>query len=69
MKYALKITWHGSVFLARVAWIGATIALEFFMLLINSSSSERRDNLAAPEVPDALDQGHPNWEYYWGEHE
>lgn len=70
MKYALKLARHGSVFLARVAWIGVVLVVEFFIMLINTSnSSKSADNLAAPEVPDPLDRGHPNWEFYWGENE
>ncbi|CAM5409592.1 hypothetical protein AFAE65S_02294 [Alcaligenes phenolicus] len=69
MKYALKLARHGSVFLGRVAWIGMMLAVDFFLLLMNSSSRENRNNMAAPEVPDPLDRGHPNWEFYWGDHE
>lgn len=69
MKYALKLARHGSVFLARVAWIGMVLALDFILLLISSGDRKNSDNLAAPEIPDPLDQGHPNWEFYWGEHE
>ncbi len=69
MKYALKLARHGSVFLGRVSWIGAMLVVEFFLLLINSSNNKKLNNMAAPEVPDPLDRGHPNWEFYWGEHE
>lgn len=69
MKYALKLARHGSIFFARLAWIGVMLAVDFFLLLINASSRENRSNMAAPEVPDPLDRGHPNWEFYWGDHE
>ncbi len=68
MKYALKLARHGSVFLARVAWTGVIVAVDFIMLILSSTSSKSSENLAAPEVPDPLDRGHPNWEFYWGEH-
>lgn len=69
MKYALKLARHGIVFIAKVAWIGALLAFDFILLLLNSSSSKSSNNLAAPKVPDPLDRGHPNWEFYWGDHE
>lgn len=69
MKYALKLARHGGVFFARVAWVGVMLVVDFFLLLMNSSSRENRNNMAAPEVPDPLDRGHPNWDFYWGEHE
>lgn len=69
MKYALKIARHGSIFLARVTWIGATLLVDFLLLLINSSSKETGNNLAAPDVPDPLDRLDPSWEFYWGDRE
>ncbi len=69
MKYALKLARHGSIFLAKVAWIGVILAVDFFLLLINSSSRENRNNMAAPEVPDPLDRMDPSWEFYWGDRE
>ncbi len=68
MKYALKLARHGSMFLAKVIWIGLMFVIDFFILLINSSNNKSLNNMAAPEVPDPLDRGHPNWEFYWGEH-
>lgn len=68
MKYALKLARHGSMFLGRVSWIGALFVVEFFLLLINSSNKKNLNNMAAPEVPDPSDRGHPNWEFYWGDH-
>lgn len=69
MKYALKLARHGSVFLARVVWIGGGLVVDLIMLLLSSTRSKNLGNLAAPEVPDPLDRGHPNWEFYWGERE
>ncbi len=69
MKYALKLARHGSIFLARVMWIGLMLVIDFFLLLINSNNNKNLNNMAAPEVPDPLDRGHPNWEFYWGEHD
>nr|WP_321266556.1 hypothetical protein [Alcaligenes faecalis] len=69
MKYALKLARHGSIFLARVAWIGAILAINFLLLLINSSSKENRNNMAAPEIPDQLDRLDPSWDFYWGDRE
>ncbi len=69
MKYALKLARHGSVFLGRLAWIGIMLAVDFFLLLMNSSSRENRNNMAAPEVPDPLDRIDPSWEFYWGDRE
>lgn len=69
MKYALRLARNGSIFLARVAWIGVILAFDFFLLLMTSSSRKNRNNMAAPEVPDPLDRGHPNWEFYWGDYE
>lgn len=69
MKYALKLARHGSVFLARMVWIGLMLVVEFFRLLINSSNNKYLSSMAAPEVPNPLDRGHPNWEFYWGDHE
>lgn len=64
MKYAIKLAWHGSIFLARVVWIGATLAVGFFLLLMNSSSSQDED-YAGSEIPDPFDRMHPNWRFYW----
>ncbi len=69
MKYALKLARHGSIFLARVMWIGLTLVFDFVLWLINSSNQKNLTSMAAPEVPDPLDRGHPNWELYWGDHE
>lgn len=69
MKYALKLARHGSVFLARVAWIGTMLVVDFLLLLINSSSKETANNMAAPDVPDPLDRLDPSWEFYWGDRE
>ncbi|HRO19005.1 MULTISPECIES: hypothetical protein [Alcaligenes] len=69
MKYALKLARHGSVFLTRVMWIGLMLVIDFFLLLVNEGNSKNLDNMAAPEVPDPLDRGHPNWDFYWGDHE
>lgn len=69
MKYALKLARHGSIFLARAAWIGVILAFDVFLLLINSSSRENQSNMAAPEVPDPLDRMDPSWEFYWGDRE
>lgn len=69
MKYALKLARHGSMFLARVAWIGVILAFDFFLLLINSSSRENQNNMAAPDVPDPVDRLDPSWEFYWGDRE
>ncbi|MCX5470170.1 hypothetical protein OSH04_00430 [Alcaligenes sp. A-TC2] len=66
MKYALKLARHGSVFLARVVWIGVVLAFDFILLLINSSDRKGWDNLAAPEVPDPFDRTHINWDLYYG---
>lgn len=69
MKYALKLARHGSIFLARVMWIGLVLVMDFFLLLINSSNNRNPNNMAAPEVPDALDRMDPSWEFYWGDRE
>lgn len=69
MKYALKLASHGSIFFARMMWIGLMLVIDFFLLLISSSNNKTLNKLAAPEVPDPLDRGHPNWEFYWGDHE
>lgn len=44
MKYALKLARHGSIFLARVVWIGAALALDFFMMLISSSGKQNYES-------------------------
>lgn len=64
MKYALKLARHGSLFLARVAWIGVVFAVDFILLLVKSNGS--RNNIAGPEVSDGLDRLHPNYELDWG---
>lgn len=64
MKYALKLARHGSVFLARVMWIGLMIAVDFSLLLINLTNKENRNNMAAPDVPDFFDRTHLNWDLY-----
>lgn len=64
MKHALKLARHGSVFLARVMWIGLMLVFDFFLLLINSST-RRDDHNAETEIPDPFDQMHPNWRFYW----
>lgn len=69
MKYALKLARHGSIFLAKVMWIGLMLVVEFCLLLIKSSNHKSLNNMASPEVPHPLDRGHPNWEFYWGGHE
>lgn len=69
MKYALKLARHGGVFVIRVTWIGLMLVIDFFLLLINSINNKNLNNMAAPEVPDPLDRRHPNWEFYWGDHE
>lgn len=64
MKYALKLARHGSIFLARVAWIGVVFAVDFILLLVKSNGS--RNNIGGPEVSDGLDRLHPNYELDWG---
>lgn len=64
MKYALKLARHGSIFLARVAWIGVVLAIDFILLLVNSNSP--RDAAAGPEVSDGLNRLHPNYDLDWG---
>ena len=64
MKYGLKLARHGSVFLARVAWIGVMLAVDFFLTLINASS-RRGDHSSEADIPDPFDRMHPNWRYYW----
>lgn len=65
MKYALKLAQHGSVFLARVAWIGVRVVADFIKLMVSSNCS-RTNNMAGPEVCDGLDQFHPNYDLDWG---
>ncbi|KAA1284800.1 hypothetical protein [Alcaligenes faecalis] len=64
MKYALKLARNGSVFIVRVVWVGVVLAVELFLLLLNSSSKENDHNIDA-EIPDPFDRMHPNWRYYW----
>ena len=64
MKYGLKLARHGSIFLARVAWIGVVLAVEFLLMLINASS-RKEDHTSGEEIPDPFDRMHPNWRYYW----
>lgn len=71
MRYALKLLLHGCILLGKVGWILFGVLFSFIDVIAprGEDSEGETHNPAALDKPDFSDWSHPNWDFYWGDHQ